>query len=257
MQHLVVINDWRGDSLYHSMFNGIILSNIPDIQITLIDTIQRDNIFEAAFVLRASVYQYPPETIFILGVNSVVQKNAGYLYTKILNRHIFSSNNGFLGLFNDFLNEVEVRILPYKKTTFPEIDVFVPALIHLLDNGHLNDYAPKVDKVERFTALIPEFQKNQIIASVIYVDVYGNIITNILKSSFEKVLNNRRFVIYPGTKYIKIEKISDSYDDVENMEVFAIFNNADLLEIGIKNSSISEYYSLKFMSNITVEIYDT
>jgi hypothetical protein len=239
------------------MLKGIILSKIPDVNITFLDTIRRDSIFEAAFVLRFSIYKYPANTIFILGISSVVSQNCGYLYTKILDKHIFSSNNGFLGLFTDLLNEIEVRKLPYEKTTFPELDIFIPAIVQLIENGNLIEYAEKYENFTKFTPLMPEIQKNHITASVIYVDVFGNIITNLSKTSFEKAIKNRTFIIYPGTKYVKIEKISDSYDDVDDMDVFAIFNSLDLLEIGIKNSSISEYYNLKFLSNITIEIYDT
>lgn len=257
MQHIVIINDWSGDNLYRTILEGVILSKYPQFKVSFLENIRKFSVFEAAFILRFSIHQYPENTIFVLGVSSVVSETNGYLYVKMFGKHVFSSNNGFLGLFTDVIDEIEIRKLPYEKTTFPELDIFIPSICHLIENGNLNEYTEKPDNLYKLTPIMPDIQKNQISASVIYIDSFGNIITNLSKNSFEKAVKNRRFVIYPGTKFVKIEKISDSYDKLEEMEVFAVFNSVDLLEIGIKNSSLSEYYNLKFLSNITVEIYDT
>ncbi len=258
MQQVVLINDFRGDSLYKSIVEGMILSLKPDINITHIDSVFYHSIFEAALILRFAVLNFSENTIYIVGVSSVCTEGDGYLYVLVNNRHLFLPNNGILGLFKDLLKECKIYLLPYETTTFPEIDVFLPAIKQLIENGHLNEYESlPLSKLKTLTNVIPHFQENSITCSIIYIDSYGNVITNLSREEFENHTRNRRFVIYPGTRFVKIYKISETYLEPDNQEVFAVFNALGLLELGIKNGSLSSSYSLSFLSNITIEIYDT
>ena len=258
MQHVVVINDFKNDSLYKTLIEGMLLNLNPSFNITYIDTVNLHRIYEAALILRFAVFQFPKNSIFLFGVSSVCPEDEGYLYVSLFDKHIFLPNNGILGLFSDIIDEQHVYRLPYLKTTFPEIEIFIPAIAVLLEQASLNEYVLK-DKpaIKKLTNILPHIQKNQIIGTIIYIDVYGNAITNITQQEFENHTKNKSFIIYPGTRFIKIYRISESYDEVDNQEVFALFNLFGFLELGIKNSSLSSSYNLTYLSNITIELYDT
>ena len=256
MQRLVLISDWDNDSLYKTLFEGAIYSHSNINYISYI-RVKPFALFETAMILRFCILHYPENTVVFVGVSSVLNEQKGYLYFFVSNKHVFIPNNGIIGLCNDMIKTTTLYKLPFESTTFPELDVFLPAWQYISNKQNIADYATPVYQFERLTNLIPDIQSNKIIATVIYVDVYGNIITNLPRQVFLNKVQNKSFEIYPGTKMLAIQKIVDSYALVDKFKPFALFNTLNLLELGIKDASLSELYDLKFLSNITIEIYDT
>ena len=79
--------------------------------------------------------------------------------------------------------------------------------------------------------------QNKIIGYSMRIDHYGNIITNITKSDFNRVLekNSGSFEINLGVD--KICELSKSYNDVNIADLFALFNFNEYLEIGMNKGS--------------------
>lgn len=256
MHRLVLISDWEYDSLYKTLFEGAVYSHSSINNISYI-RVKPFALFETAMILRFCILNYPENSVVFVGVSSVVNEQKGYLYFSVSNKHIFMPNNGIIGLCNDIVKTTTLYKLPYQSTTFPELDIFLPAWQYISSEQNIANYATPVYQYEKLTNLLPDIQSNKIIATVIYVDVYGNIITNLSHQDFFNKVQNRSFVIYPGTKMLAIRKIVSSYDMVDVSKPFALFNALGLLELGIKDASLSEFYDLKFLSNITIEIYDT
>jgi hypothetical protein len=88
---------------------------------------------------------------------------------------------------------------------------------------------------------------------VMYVDNYGNAITNISRNQFERIGKNRRFVIYPGNNDFKINSISEGYNNEEEGELIALFNSLDYLEIANIKISASQFIKLEVKSNIRIQ----
>lgn len=256
MPLVVFITDWNNGDYYRVVVEGLLFNINNNIKIVFPNNhIKTHNIFEAGFILRLSLHTYPEDTIFVVSVKSVVNKNQGYLYAKINNRNVFCANNGILGFLNDKHIE-KVFSLPYENSTFPEKDIFIPAIDYLLRNGSLNDWAEDEVDVVKLKQFNPYFSENTIIGTVIYIDSYGNAISNISKSFFTKCVGKKNYIIYPNTKHESIKKIYNTYSDCDKdeNELFAIFNSLDLLEIGIFEGNISELYNIKQGTNIIIEI---
>ena len=58
---------------------------------------------------------------------------------------------------------------------------------------------------------------NQIIGNVIYIDNYGNIVTNITKLFFEEFQSGRNFEI--NARNILFDKVFDSYIEAINFSI--------------------------------------
>lgn len=254
MPLVVLICDWKNDDYYRTMVDGMLYSINPEIKVTYASThIDFNDVFQAAFILRLALYTYPENTFFIVSVKTVVNENEGYIYALINNRHVFCANNGILG-FVDVKNIQKLYQLPFEATTFPEKDIFIPTIEHLLKNKKMNNWGTTIRDFIKAKNFYPNFSDNVITGMVIYIDSYGNAITNISKSFFYKCKGEKNFVIYPNTKHESITKISKSYIDLESQDFFAVFNSLDLLEIGIFEGNISELYHIKSRTNITIEI---
>lgn len=254
MPLVVFICDWKNDDYYRAMVDGMLYSLNADFKVTYATThIDFNDIFQAAFILRLGIYTYPDDTYFIVSVKTVVSESEGYLYALVNNKHVFCANNGILG-FIDAQRIQKIYRLPFEDSTFPEKDIFLPSIEYLLNNKGMENWGNEIRDIIKAKKFYPDFSNNIITGMVVYIDSYGNAITNISKSYFEKCRADKNFVIYPNTKHERITKISTSYADLESQDFFAVFNSLELLEIGIFEGNISELYHIRLRTNIIIEL---
>ena len=89
---------------------------------------------------------------------------------------------------------------------------------------------------------------NQVIGNVIYIDHYGNVITNIKKRFFESIQKGRRFEI--SARNHKFKRIFDHYSDIVDFNIptesrndegqgLVVFNSSGYLEIAVYRSNLT------------------
>ena len=110
-------------------------------------------------------------------------------------------------------------------------------------------------------------QGKTILGNIIYIDNYGNVVTNIQKSLFEAYRNGRDFEIMARTN--KITAIYDTYNGLVNFnldknqrkgpgDALALFNTAGYVELAIYKSDLhsvggaSTLLGLKYRDTITI-----
>jgi S-adenosylmethionine hydrolase len=110
-------------------------------------------------------------------------------------------------------------------------------------------------------------ERNQIIGTVIYIDNYGNVVTNIKRKFFETIQKTRKYEI--SARSHKFNKILNKYSDVVNFDIeeskrndegkgLVVFNSSGYLEIAVYKSncdtvgSASTLMGLKTMDTVTV-----
>ena len=96
--------------------------------------------------------------------------------------------------------------------------------------------------------------KIQLDVPVIYIDNYGNVVTNIQKTTFSKTVGDKNFKIFHGSDTDSINKISQVYNDVSIAEKLAIFDMNDYLQIAINKGNASSLLGLKVFDIIRIEI---
>lgn len=253
MRIITLINDWQLDSLYLSQIYGAFLSTAPDIRIVNITPkMSNFNISAASFVLKKSYAFYPSKTIHFNFIDDdFVYKN--YLIAKSKGQYFVSPDNGFLSLVLGKKIE-ELYAFPKSKNTFAKLFDYL-AILKMITEDKINE----INKVESFKIKYfpqPVFNKDSIILHVIYVDSYGNLITNLTKKKFFEALGQRKFKIILRSKSSEILSISENYDSAESGDLFAVFNFNNLLEIGQKNSNISSLMSFKVSDSIRIEFFE-
>ncbi len=257
MPFIALITDWQKYDYYLGAVKGYIYSLIPDIKIIDVShTISNYNVFQAAFILKSCFNNFAEGTVFIIGVKSVANSKNGYLCFKFQNRFILTSDNGFFSVFTDAQPQA-VYCFNFENTTFPEKDIFAKYACKILNNEKLEDFATQINeyKIDKNLYSIPG--QSEIIGHIIYIDNYGNAITNVTKEQFERIQNNRKFKIFSGSNNFPIEKISETYLEDDENDLIALFNSLGLLEIAMVNSSVAQLFNLEVKSNIRIEFYDT
>jgi S-adenosylmethionine hydrolase len=111
-----------------------------------------------------------------------------------------------------------------------------------------------VKSVSERVPLRATIDKDVIIGSIIFIDSYGNAISNITREVFYRVFENKEFRIQIQSNKNYTEQISSSYSDVPVGDMLARFNQLELLEISINGADVSELLSLNVGSVVRIDL---
>jgi len=260
MAIITLTSDWKSDDYYTAAVKGSILSRCEGA--IIVDINLRVNLFnigQAAFVLRNAFHHFPKGTVHILDVNSESSDQAPYIAVKYEDHYFIGTDNGGFGLvFSDSIGTV-VRIEKFKSQTFqtfPALNVFAPTAAFLANGSNITDLGSTLPAINRQTPILPTIGDAVIAGSVIYIDSYQNVITNITRELFDQIGKGRRFEILVQSNHYKITTINTTYNETSNGELLAIFNSAGLLEIAINKGNIAELLNLSMNSNIRVKFIE-
>ncbi len=253
MPIITLINDWKQDALYLSQIKGALLSVDEHIRIiNLTPNLSTFDEFTAAFVLKNSFKQFPKGTIHLNFISHYEKNVTDFLIAQYHEQFFVSRNTGFLANVFDTKPEKLFR-LDIEENSFTELELY-PLILRAILKNALHKIADQYEISNRNAVFLPVFNDNNIIIHIIYIDVYGNLITNLKKNDFYNFIAEKNFKIVIENKKNSIEKISSSYENIEQGDLFAIFNNLDLLEIGMKSANMAKLFSIKKSDELFIEI---
>lgn len=233
--------------------------------------IKGNTISDAAFIIKNALPYFPEETIHLVAVKFIVDRsnlkrvdnvdNSRFLITRYNNQYLISPDTGLFTLLDAEFNE-PVYQLYYEgenKRHFFLKDVFVEAALHLAQNRPIEDIAVLTKDYYKAFQFDSFVNGNMLRGKGIYVDDFGNIITNITKERFVQVVGRRNFLItLPGAR---ISKIHNTYDEVKYGTPLVLFNSFDYLEIACNGKSAFQMLCPRdigttFDFNLLIEFYD-
>ena len=171
---------------------------------------------EASYILKNAYTAFPKGSIHVLGVDSERTPEVSHV-AMLLNGHYFiGADNGVFSLIAEETQPekiVEINIHQNLVSSFPVLDVFVKVAGHLARNGQLEVIGKTIQNVKKVTGLNPVVapEGNALMGSIIYIDNYGNVVTNITKKQFQEVGKSRDFTIFARTE--KFHKIVNHYSE--------------------------------------------
>jgi S-adenosylmethionine hydrolase len=112
----------------------------------------------------------------------------------------------------------------------------------------------RLTRVSERLPLRATIDKDIIIGSVIFIDSYGNAISNITREVFNRVFEGKEYRILIQSNKNYTDQILEKYSDVAVGEMLARFNSLDLLEIAINGSNVSELLDLNIGSVMRIEV---
>jgi S-adenosylmethionine hydrolase len=278
MAIITLTTDFGEKDHFAGAIKGAIYSEQPDVRIVDIShSVSPFNIPEAAYIIQNAYTSFPKGTIHIIGIDSEINQENKHIAIKLDDHYFICANNGILSMITNFIvpeKMVEINIHDNVLTSFPVLDIFVKVACHIARGGTLEVIGKSITEIKPIKNLTPYVNddQNQIIGSVIYIDNYGNIITNITKSFFEKIQKGRNFEI--SARNNKFKKICNKYSDVvdfskpENQrhsegKGLVLFNASNYLEIAMYKSNThtvggaSTLMGLNFRDTVTVNFIKT
>jgi len=273
MAIITLTTDFGEKDHFAGAIKGAVYSELPDARIVDIShSVSPFNIPEAAYVIRNAFSSFPKGTIHIIGIDSELNQENKHIAVKLDGHYFICANNGIMSMICAEINPekiVEINIHDKIETSFPVLDVFVKVACHIARGGTLEVIGKTITEIKPIKDLVPyvNAEKTQIIGNIIYIDNYGNVVTNIKKKFFEGIQKGRSFEI--SARNYKFKEIHKKYSDIINFDLPAdkrndegrglvVFNASDYLEIAVYKSntntvgSASTLMGLKLRDTITI-----
>ncbi|MCU0408244.1 MAG: SAM-dependent chlorinase/fluorinase, partial [Bacteroidales bacterium] len=158
------------------------------------------------------------------------------------------------GIFNLILNSEPDEVVRIgTKGSSDELSVYAASAAGILNGKQAAQLGEHIERIAEKIPLRATIDKDVIIGSIIFIDSYGNSISNITREVFYRVFESRKFRISIQSNRNHTEQISDRYSDVPVGEILARFNQLDLLEVAINGADISGLLSITVGSSVRID----
>ena len=266
MKIITLTTDMGLKDYYVASVKGTILSQYPEAVIVDIShQIAPFDVVQAFFVLSNCYKDFPKGTIHIIGVNPFETDNIRHLLIEHEGHYFIGADNGIFSLLfsKNPANIYELNLVEDTLTqSFPTKNIFTIAATHIAKGGRPEIIGSRTDSLNKLQLFRATAESNIIKGTVIYIDSYGNVITNISIQLFNEVRKNRPFKIYLTRAGYTISKISKNYNEVPEGEKLALFSSSGHLEIAINKGvegsggGANKLFGLKISDTITIEFED-
>lgn len=202
---------------------------------------------QAAYVCRNAIKNFPIETFHLILVNLFDEKPEHMLLAEHNGHFIGCADNGLLTMI---LEEVPQKVVALaldktqQKNTLYCTTIFVNAFNLLLSGKKIEEIGDKTVSIQVKNPLKPMLGNNWIEGQIIFIDNFENVIVNITKEDFEEQRKGRSFKIVFKRDEV-IDKVSETYADVNEGEKLALFNSAGYLEIAINKGNAAGLFGLQ------------
>ena len=257
MSIITLTTDYGLKDHFVGALKGKILSEYSEaILIDISHHIDAFNTVEASYIIGAAYSSFPKGTVHLIGVDMEFNKENQHIVMQWNDHYFIAADNGILSMLTQ-------KIVPQKIVTInihdrlpsdaTDLDVFVKVACHIAKGGLLNVIGKDIKSIKQVTELqaVTAQDGSSIKGYVIYVDHFGNAVTNISKKQFLEVAKGRPYEIVMRTKNIKT--ILPSYSAIASSDKYplknyegeklAIFNTAGYLEIAIFKSNPTKFGS--------------
>lgn len=256
MAVITFLSDFGTKDHYVAAVKAAILSVNPGLQVVdITHEVASCNLAEASYLLESVFRDFPKGTVHLVAVNSTGKREDKPVAVKLEDHFFVGPDNGIFSLISTQKPTaiVTLDLVNKKKTTFPARNIYAQAASYLASGKSIHDLGQGIQELNSLIKKKGKTTKKQITGHVIHIDFYGNLITNISKADFDTImeLNQQKgFEISFGRE--RSTEIHESYFSVEGGEVFFLFNQSGLLEIGINNGHASDLLGLHYDSPITI-----
>jgi len=252
MPIITLTTDFGEKDHYAGAIKGAIYSELPEVRIVDIShSVSPFNIAEAAYIIQNAYSSFPKGSIHLIGIDSELNQENKHIAVELDDHYFICANNGIMSMIANEIAPsklVEINIHDKIETSFPVLDVFVKVACHIARGGTLEVIGKAINTIKPIKNLVPYVneEQTQIIGSIIYIDNYGNVVTNIKKSFFEKLQKGRTYEV--SARNNKFKKIQNKYSDIVNFDIpedkrtdegrgLVVFNSSNYLEIAIYKSN--------------------
>ena len=283
---IVLTTDFGTSDAFVGVMKGVILSINPNAAIVdLTHEIGPQDLRQGAFVLGVNHPHFPPGTIHVAVVDPGVGTDRKPIVLATPAATFVAPDNGLLSeVVKEYVKDASLNVqhhgtisLPaplkcrelsnplYQKhpvsNTFHGRDIFAPAAAHLSLGVRPEEFGPAVPEIIYRPLPEPSLVGNIVIGEVIYIDHFGNLITNISAARLNDLANGKGAVaVEIGTR--RIVGISRTFHDIaldwgdqpDGLPLVALVGSNGYLEVAVRDGNAVDSLGLGVGEEVRVSI---
>lgn len=263
MKHPVIalLTDFGKDDFFVGSLKGTIVKINPLARIIdITHQIPSYNITAGGFILLSSYKYFPKRTIFVVIIDPGVGSARKILLAETKDYFFIAPDNGVLELVlekNEIKQLREVSnnkyFLPAAARTFEGRDRMAPAAGWLSKGTPCSEFGPEVTSYKKLKVQKPQIKGNEIVGQILYIDKFGNLITNIPGEMLEIIQKKTGNDISNLTiKGRKINSFLKSYNFAKKGELLFLLGSVGRIEIAMREKSASEEIGAKIGDEVRI-----
>ena len=255
---ITLTTDFGTSDHYVGVMKGVILNINPQVQIVdITHAVPPQDIHGAAFLIDSTYRYFPTGTIHVIVVDPGVGSERRAIVCQTETAYFVCPDNGILthilrdeGRIHIVAVENPAYFLPQVSNTFHGRDIFAPVAAHLSRGVPIDKLGSPTTQPIQFPIPSPQVTDKAIIGQVIWIDAFGNLVTNISREILESREGGNGVVIHAGSA--EINHLNRSYAESAIGEVLAILGSFSRLEISINQGNAAQTLGLKRGDAITI-----
>lgn len=257
MRVITLTTDFGPSDWFVGSMKGVILGLNSRVQIADIShAIAAGDVRAGAFVLAASYAAFPKGTIHVVVVDPGVGGDRNAIAVETENYIFIGPDNGVLSLAvgreaTRAIHRLENRRYFRKivSSTFHGRDVFAPVAAHISRGVAVARLGRGTQDFVKLNLPKPRAARNSIIGEVIYIDAFGNAITNIESELLQNGFGPDVRIRVSPKRILTFRKY---YEEVQSGSPLGLINSAGLLEIAVNRGCAAGRLRLKVGSPVAV-----
>jgi S-adenosylmethionine hydrolase len=252
-----LLTDFGPGSVYVGQLHATILRLAPAARIVdLAHDMPFGNTESAAYVLRRSVPHFPEGTVHVVVVDPGVGSRRAVLAAFASGHAFVAPDTGVLGALlaadpQAVVRRVENRAVmnPVVSSTFHGRDVMAPAAARLAAGGAIEDFGPST--TPRPAPAGPAREGRAIVGSVLLVDVFGNLITNIPGSALDELGGPGAVRLRIGAAFI--DTVATTFSDVPKGVALVYVGSGEHIEVAVNEGRAADALRVAVGDRIRLE----
>ncbi len=253
MAVVTITTDLGTADFYLAALKGALHKQCGEVAIVDVNVqIRHFDIKQACYHLQQAYHYFPDDSIHIIHINPNYATNR-LLITSFNNQFFVTFDNGFLPLF---LRENRAEIFAANDDLNKALGVngfksIAKVVQHLVTKKTVSGVATIATDYIKISLPNASAGAAGIKGSIISIDAFGNVITNISRDLFEANFAAKRFAI--RINHIAINELKANYGLANDEgELIALFNDSDMLEIAIIRGKAASLLGLSVGQNVLV-----
>jgi len=260
---ITLMSDFGLKDPFVAQMKGVIYSINDEVNIVDIShDIPAHLIREAAVTIGMSYSFFPQLTVHVCVVDPGVGSDRRPVIVAADNHYFVGPDNGIFSVILQNNRDAEVihvtadhYFTKKESTTFHGRDIFAPVAAWLAKGVPITNFGEPVRDFAMLNLPLPQRPtKNSLEGEIVYIDGFGNAITNISMADFGNVsrleIMTKARVLCKG----KQVPLKPFYADVSDRGLYAIFNSNDLLELFVYRGSAAGEHDLHIGDSVGVII---
>jgi len=260
---ITLLSDFGLRDPYVGEMKAVILSICPEASIADIShDIEKFDIRMGAFILASAAPYFPQGTIHVAVVDPGVGIKRRALIVETKRAFYVGPDNGLLMLsarkegvrhVYDISNPQYMR--HEVSRTFHGRDIFAPAAAHLAKGHPPSEFGTEIRDyvIPKFTK--PHLRKGRLLGEILYIDGFGNIVTNISVRDLERISASEGCLLHVKFKDEILDlKLCSAYGQVPAERALAIVGSSDFLEISVNQADASQIFQVKMGDSISISL---